>query len=421
MDSDSESLLDPCRVLDLTDYRGFLCGRILGDFGADVIKIEPPEGDPIRCEETAVHDIPDGLRHLYWDAYNANKRGITLDLASAAGVDLFCRLLKTTDVVVESFPPGHLDGMGLGYSYLNQVVPGIVMVSITAFGQNGPWRDYSGSDLVLWALSSYMYVTGDDDRPPVRISLPQSHLHAGLEAAASAMVALYHRQLTGEGQRVDVSAHQALAVVSLQNQQYWNLAEFVPRRAGPSQSLSGVRWAQQRRLWPCKDGYIAFVLFSGHLGAEGNRALTQWMDDEGLAPRYMKRIDWNTFDPQGIEMSEKEYLQTVEALALFFRRHTKAELYERAVRERIILCPCSTAGDIVEDAHLGARGIWTQVSQPDIGRSISFPQPCMEFSEADCRIRRRAPLRGEHNEEIYCGEMGLSRDELRLLSERRVV
>jgi crotonobetainyl-CoA:carnitine CoA-transferase CaiB-like acyl-CoA transferase len=417
----SEFLLGPCRVLDLTDYRGFLCGRILGDFGADVIKIEPPSGDPIRYEENPIHDIPDGLRRMYWDAYNANKRGITLDLASAAGVDLFRRLLETTDIVVESFPPGRLDGMGLGYPDLSRAYPGIVMVSITPFGQSGPWRDHHESDLVLWALSSYMYVTGDDDRPPVRISLPQSHLHAGLEAAASAMVALYHRQLTGEGQRVDVSAHQALAVVSLQNQQYWNLAGFVPRRAGASQSLSGVRWAQQRRLWPCKDGFIAFVLFSGHLGAPGNHALTQWMDREGLAPQCMKRIDWNTFDPQGIELSEKEYLQIAEALALFFRRHTKAELYERAVRDRIILCPCSTAGDIVEDAHLGARGIWTQVSQPDIGRSLPFPQPCMRFSEADCGIRRRAPLIGEHNEEIYCGEMGLSRDELRSLTQRGVV
>jgi len=220
---------------------------------------------------------------------------------------------------------------------------------------------------------------------------------------------------------VDVSAHQSLAVVSLQNQQYWNLASFVPRRAGAFQSLSGVRWAQQRRLWPCKDGHVAFVLFSGHLGAQGNDALTRWMDSEGLAPRCMKEIDWNSFDPQGDELSEREYLQMAEALALFFRRHTKGELYDRAVRERIILCPCNNAGDIVEDAHLTARRCWAQVSQPDIGRSVPFLQPCMRFSQGDCQIRHRAPLIGEHNVEIYCEEMGLSRDELKSLSERGVV
>ena len=421
MQTQSESLLGLCRVLDLTDHRGFLCGRILGDFGADVIKVEPPGGDPIRREGTPVHDIPGDLRRLYWDAYNVNKRGITLNLASPAGAELFRRLARSAEIVVESFSPGYLEGIGLGYADLSRACPGIVMVSITPFGQGGPWRDYTGSDLVLWALSSYMYVTGDDDRPPVRISLPQSYLHAGLEAAASTLVALYHRRLTGRGQQVDVSAHQSLAVISLQNQQYWNLAGFVPGRAGAAQSLSGVRWARQRRLWPCKDGYVAFVLFSGHLGAQGNHALTQWMESEGLAPQCMRRIDWNAFDPQGDELSEREYLQIAEALGLFFRRHTKAELYDRAVRERIILCPCNTARDIVEDAHLSARGAWTEVSQPDVGRLVSFPQPCMRFSQAECRVRRRAPLVGEHNEEIYCGELGLSRDELGSLCDRGVV
>jgi len=177
---EDESLLGNCRVLDLTDYRGFLCGRILGDFGADVIKVEPPGGDPIRSESTPVHDIPSDLRWLYWDAYNANKRGITLSLASPAGVEIFHKLVQSAEIVVESFPPGYLEGLGLGYNDLDRYHPGIIMVSITPFGQTGPWRDHAGSDIALWALSSYMYVTGDSDRPPVRISLPQSYLHAGL-------------------------------------------------------------------------------------------------------------------------------------------------------------------------------------------------------------------------------------------------
>lgn len=413
--------LEGCRLLDLTDHKGFLCGRILGDLGADVIKIEPPGGDPIRSEPDTIHDIPDELRGVYWDAYNANKRGITLNLASAAGIELFRRLLDTADIVVESFPPGYLDGIGLGYAILSHTHSRIVMVSITAFGQDGPWKDYRGCDLTLWALSSYMYVTGDEDRPPVRISLPQSYLHAGLEAAAATMVAFYHRQLTNVGQHVDVSAQQALAVVSLQNQQYWNLAKFNPTRAGPFQVLSGVRWPRQRRLWRCRDGFVAFVLFSGHLGAQGNGALTQWMDSEGLAPQCMKQIDWTTFNPQGVDLPEEEHLQIMDSLSLFFQRHTKAELYERAVRDRIVLYPCNTAPDIFGDAHLNARDVWAGVYQPDLDRSVSFLQPCTRFSESACRIWRGAPSVGEHNEEVYCGELGLTQDELMSLSVRGVV
>jgi crotonobetainyl-CoA:carnitine CoA-transferase CaiB-like acyl-CoA transferase len=410
-----------CRVLDLTDYKGFICGRILGDLDADVIKVEPPSGDPIRSEPDRAHDIPDELRSLYWDAYNANKRGITLNLECAAGIKLFRRLLATTDIVVESFPPGYLDRMGLGYASLSHTDPRIVMVSITAYGQEGPWKDYPGSDLALWALSSYMYVTGDEDRPPVRISLPQSYLHAGLEAASAALVAFYHRQLTGEGQHVDVSAQQALAVISLQNQQYWNLAKFNPTRAGAFQILSGVRWPRQRRLWRCRDGFVAFVLFSGHLGASGNRALTQWMDSEGLAPECMKHIDWATFDPQGIDLSEEEHLQIMDSLSRFFQRHSKAELYRRAVRDRIVLYPCNTAADIINDPHLNSRGVWTDVYQPDLDRSVSFPQPCMRFSESACHIRRGAPSLGQHNEDVYCGELGLTGEELASLSGSGVV
>ncbi|MDM8001167.1 MAG: CoA transferase [Dehalococcoidia bacterium] len=228
----SDSLLASFRVLDLTDEKGFLCGRVLGDFGADVIKIEPPGGDPSRAIGPFYHDVAHPEKSLYWMAYNANKRGITLDIGVAEGRDIFIKLVKSADFVIESFRPGQMARLGLGYENLRQVNPGVIMTSITSFGQAGPWKDYKGSDIVLWALSSYMYVTGDEDRPPVCPSFPQAFLHAGLEAASASLVALHHRQLTGCGQWIDVSAHDALAIVNLQNQQYWDLAHFNPQRAG---------------------------------------------------------------------------------------------------------------------------------------------------------------------------------------------
>jgi crotonobetainyl-CoA:carnitine CoA-transferase CaiB-like acyl-CoA transferase len=416
-----EALLAHFRVLDMTDEKGFLCGRVLGDFGADVIKIEAPGGDSGRAIGPFYHDIPDPEKSLYWLAYNCNKRGITLNIEVTEGQALFKKLVKSADFVIESFRPGHMAGLGLGYENLRQINPGIIMTSITSFGQSGPWQDYKGSDIALWALSSYMYVTGDEDRPPICPSFPQAFLHAGLEAASASLIALHHRQLTGEGQWVDVSAQDALAIVNLQNQQYWNLARFNPKRAGSAQMLSGVRWARQQRLWKCRDGFVIFIISSGHMGAQGNRALTEWMDSEGIAPEFMKKIDWETFDPQGKELTDEQHRGMLTALGEFFQRHTKAELYQGSVKKRIILYPCNTTEDLMQDAQLKARDFWTEISHAELGRSLTYPRPCVAFSEASCDIRCRTPLIGEHNEEVYVGELGFSKEDLARLGKKGVV
>ena len=415
------TLLSSYRALDLSDEKGFLCGRILADLGADVIKIEPPGGDRSRWIGPFYHDVEDPEKSLYWFAYNANKRGITLNLEATEGRDVFADLIRIADFVIESFPPGYLDRIGLGYGRLAEIAPKIIVTSISPFGQNGPWRDYQGADIVLWGLSGYMYVTGDEDRPPVRPSFPQSYLHAGLEAASASLVALYHRQRTGEGQWIDVSAHQALAVISLQNQQYWNLAGFNPQRAGAFQHLTGVRWTRQRRLWRCRDGFVAFVLFSGHLGALGNQALTDWMDREGLAPDCMKRIDWRDFDPQGSQLTDDEYQQMMDGLEAFFLRHTKQELYIEAVESRIVLYPCSDASDILDDPHLEARNSWKSLPHSELGTPVVYPQPPVRFSAAQCELRHRAPLVGEHNESVYLDELGYSRERLDHLKREGIV
>ena len=416
-----EALLTPFRVLDLTDEKGFLCGRVLGDFGADVIKIEPPGGDPGRAVGPFYHDIPDPEKSLYWLAYNCNKRGITLNIEVAEGQAIFKKLVKSADFIIESCKPGYMAELGLGYEDLRQINPGVIMTSITSFGQSGPWKDRKGSDIALWALSSYMYVTGDEDRPPICPSFPQAFLHAGLEAASASLVALHHRQLTGEGQWVDVSAQDALAIVNLQNQQYWNLARFNPKRAGSAQMLSGVRWARQQRLWKCRDGFVIFIISSGHMGAQGNRALTGWMDSEGMAPEFMKKIDWETFDPQGQELTDEQHSGMLTAMGDFFQRHTKADLYEGSVQKRIILYPCNTTEDLMHDAQLKARGFWAEIPHAELGRSLTYPRPCVAFSEASCDIRRRAPRIGEHNEDVYVGELGFSREDWARLRERGVI
>src|SRR3989338_8654583 len=182
-------MLSPYRVLDLTDEKGLLCGKLLGDLGADVIKVERPGGDPARKIGPFYHDEADPEKSLFWFAFNTSKRGITLDIESAAGQATFKKLVETADFVIESFPPGYLDKLGLGYSALEKVNPGVIMVSITPFGQTGPYKDYKAPDIVAWAMGGVMYPWGDADRPPVHISHhSQAYLHAAGQAVVGALI-----------------------------------------------------------------------------------------------------------------------------------------------------------------------------------------------------------------------------------------
>ena len=208
----NEAMLSLYRVLDLTDEKGLFCGKLLGDLGADVIKIERPGGNPARNIGPFYHDEPQSEKSLFWWAFNTSKRGITLDIENAEGQENFKKLVDTADFIIESFPPGYLAKLGLDYPALQQINPGIIMVSISPFGQTGPYKDFKGPDIVVWAMGGHMYPFGDADRPPVRISHhSQAYLHAGVEAAVGAMMALYHRQMTGQGQQVDLSIQDTIA------------------------------------------------------------------------------------------------------------------------------------------------------------------------------------------------------------------
>src|SRR4030042_2395688 len=182
-------MLDAYRVLDLTDERGFICGKTLADLRADVVKIEPPGGDPARSMGPFCRDVPGAEESLYWMAYNVNKRGITLNIETKDGQAIFKRLARNADFVIESFAPGRLKALGLGYEVLCQLNPRVILTSITPFGQSGPYREYGTADIVSMALGGYLYLTGEPDRPPVRIGFPQAYLPAALAAAAGAMIA----------------------------------------------------------------------------------------------------------------------------------------------------------------------------------------------------------------------------------------
>jgi crotonobetainyl-CoA:carnitine CoA-transferase CaiB-like acyl-CoA transferase len=407
----TEGMLSPYRVLDLADEKGLQCGKLLGDLGADVIKVERPGGDPARNLGPFYHDEVDPEKSLFWFAYNANKRGITLDIESTDGKKIFNKLVKSVDFLVESFPPGYMGKLGLGYEALAKIKPDLIMVSISPFGQTGPYRDLKSSDIVLRALGGRLYNVGDYDRPPVRISHhPQLYLQAGVEGAMAAVMALYHRQMTGEGQYIDLSIQAAAAQTSDVS---WDARKVVQPRGGQIMTVNIPR------VWKCKDGIVNWAFIPSAMMPGRNADFVRWMDSEGMADDYLKNYDWSKFDYSN--MTQETMDRMAEPTAKFFLSHTKVELLEGAVKHRILFYPQFTTADILKSDQLAAREYWADLEHPELGTTITYPGPFAKLSETPIRMSRRAPLIGEHNQEIYGKELGMSKKEIQALKEAEVI
>lgn len=419
LSSRGNGLLAPFRVLDLSGDLGFLCGKILGDLGADVIKVEPPGGDPARNRSPFFHDEPHPEKSLYWFSYNNNKRGITLNLETATGRDLFLKLAKDAHFVIESYKPGYIKKIGLGYEVLREVNPALVIVSITPYGQTGPYSSYEASDLELMAMGGAMSVTGDPDRPPVRVSFPQAAMWAGMHAAMGALIAHYHRTGSGEGQYVDVSAQASVVWALAHAPSFWSVNRTVPVREGGYLTGRSITGAKMRVVFPCKDGYLNFIIYGGPAGRHTNREMVRWMDEKGMATDWLKQKVWDNFEIATVTQEEIDKIE--EPAAAFFKTITKAEFFQRVVEREMLGYPLATAEDILADRQLKERGYWQSIEHPELSRAISYPGPFARFSEGGCAVRHRAPLIGEHNEETYVGELGLSKDEMVMLKEAGVI
>jgi benzylsuccinate CoA-transferase BbsE subunit len=401
--------MDAYRVLDLTDDKGFFCAKILGDLGADVLKIERPGGDPARKAGPFYKDDPDPEKNLNWFAYNLNKRGITLDIEKEAGRALFKKLVERADFVIESFPVGYLEGLGLGYKTLSALRPRLILTSISPFGQTGPYKDYVGSDLIGMAMGGLAYITGNAGESPVRISFPQAYLLASAEAAAATMIAHYHRETTGRGQWIDVSIQASVAGKLSNAVPTWELNGSILKREGSHMFGRGAK-LKMRLLWPCQDGYVTFAMMGGKLGAKSNQAVAQWIIADGMAPEFFLQMDWSNLDIAKQTQEEQDRIEAV--VAAYFAKFTKAEIYQRANAEGVLLCPQSSCGDILENDQLRSRSFWVEVDHPELGKSLTYPGPYLKATRTPPSIRRRAPLIGEHNAEIYGSELGLSAAEL---------
>ena len=412
-------LLSPYRVLDLTDELGFLCGKILGDLGADVVKVEPPGGDPARRLGPFYGNQPDPEKSLYWFGFNNNKRGITLNLESAKGRELFCRLAAKVDFIIESFTPGYLDSLNIGYPALGRLNPRLILTSITPFGQTGPYSRFKASDIEIMALSGCMSLTGDPDRAPLRVSFPQSYAWTGSYAAIGALTAHYYRQQTGDGQQVDVSAQACLLWAFSHAHIFWDLNRHVEKRAGSFMTGRSITGAKMRVFWPCKDGYLNFIIYGGEAGRRTNQALVEWMDSQGMAPEFLKQKDWKAFDIARVTQEEIDRME--EPIGEFFKGVTKAEFFKEVVKRQMLGYPVASVKEIFEDPQHEARRFWQRIEHPELKASMDYPGGFAKFSEGACQIWRRAPLIGEHNEEIYGQEFGMSSAEIAELKKQGVI
>lgn len=403
------------RALDLTDEKGFLCGKILADLGADVIKVERPGGDPSRNLGPFYHDEPHPEKSLLWWAYNTSKRGITLDLTTKDGRETFLGLVKDSDFVIESFTPGHMAKLGLDYEELYKVNPRIIMVSISGFGQDGPYAHYKAPDIVCMAMSGYMNLLGDPDRPPLRITIPQAYLHAANDAAAGSLIALWYRETTGLGQWVDVSAQECMAWQTFNNYVYWDFEGLNRCRGGPFGSLPSGQIMPA--VFACKDGYVLLTAGRGRDGRR-TRRLVEWMEEQGMADDLLRETDWET-NPSVTGLSEKEREQLIEqalertrSFEPFLLSKTKKELFEQAISRGILMAPINSIQDVVQEEHYRARGFWQTIEHPEVGDKITYPGAPFIAPDNPYRIRKRAPLIGEHNDEILRGEPPAPKDQI---------
>ncbi len=413
--SAEQPLLEPLRVLDLTNERGHLCGKVLGDLGADVIKVEPPGGDPDRMHPPYYHDEPHPERSLRWWSANASKRSVTLDIARPEGRALFLRMVEGADFVLESFDPGHLASLGLGWDDLRAVNPRVILVSMTPYGQHGPRIHEKTSDLVLMSTGGMTYLCGDPGSPPVAIAVPQAWYHLGAQAAEAALLAHFARKRSGRGEHVDVSG-QACVV--------WTLLSETPmadegfhnastRRSGAARQRGALT---SHAVFPCKDGYVSFIASGGSAFAGTIRHLISWMDDEGEAPDLLKEIDWLSWSveaffflkPESEHAALQKEIDAVEAaFGAFFLTRTKEQLLAGAAKYEIMLGPMMTIDDLMRTEQLNWSGYWVPVEHEELGVTLRYPGVMARSTAGGAMVRRRPPLIGEHNREVFA-ELGLA-------------
>lgn len=398
------------RVLEVAGTLGEYAGKLLADFGADVVLVEPPAGAARRRLGPFIDDEPGTERSLSFAYLHTSKRGITLDLDQAEGQSVFTRLARTADVVLDGTgQPGLMTRRGLGYDALAGGHPELVYTAVTPFGSDGPYAGYQATDLTLMAMGGLLSLGGYAAGEPVRAGGDQACLAAGQFAAVGTLLAVLAAEESGTGQFVDVSAQQAVVMAHENAVQYYDLEKVIRRRNGGEVRQAAVG------MYPCSDGYV-YLLAKG-LG-EFWKQLVGWLEAEqveGAASLHDQKWQSDEFasSPEG----KAEFAEIFARLAM---HRTKAELYETAKQARVPMSPVNNPADLTASPQLAAREFFVAVEHPPTGRTLRMPGAPVRLTASPARIQRPAPALGQHNLEVL-GELGLTADDAGHLAAAGVI
>lgn len=419
--------LEGLRAVEIGDY-GEVAGKLLADAGVEVVRVEPPEGARSRHTGPFVGDEPGVDRSLSFAARNTSKRSVTLDLATEAGADLFRRLVRDADVVIDSSGVDVLDGLGVGSATFEEA-PGLVWCSLTPFGLSGPWRDWPWVDLVSLALGGPMMSTGYDDHtlPPIRPDGEHSVAISNEYAVTAILAALHMRDAgsagngangSGRGQHLDVSAHEAISVTTEGSFPNWEyLRRIVGRQTGRhAAAIMTAPWQYE-----CADG--EYILLMGGGVPRDQRILErllEWMDEYDAAE--------DLHDPQYVEVLYRDPTlrpdarrHVAEVIGRFVQRLPAEEVYRRGQSLHLPWGRVRRPEQNLDDPHWSEREFWWDGEVPGHDGPVRYPGAPYRFTKSPVRLRRRPPLLGEHNHEVLGGELGVSTEELATLAREGVI
>ncbi len=400
----AEQALSDVKVLDLSWYiAGPYCSKLFGDYGADVIKIErPPAGDPARQMGPFFKDDPHPEKSGLFLSLNTNKKGITLNLKSSLGKEIFKELVKDVDILVESFSPGVMEKLGLSYEVLEEINPKLVMTSISNFGQTGPYRDYKATEIVLKAMAADMHSCGKVGREPLKIGGTLTQFTGGSGAATATMMGFFASRYQGIGQHLDICIYDSYAYCGVNTYSYLTGHSYDGSVTGRGSGGMGYPGGPQ----PCKDGFfdLAGTLF-------WFPRVLEMIDRPDLAGKY------GTLEGQLNADLKDEFLATV--LYPYFLERTKKELMLEAQKAKILSGPVNTMDDVLADPHFNDRGVFVEIEHPVTGK-LTYPGAPVKMTETPWQMRSPAPLLGQHNEDIL-GELGYTKEDLVKLKEQNVI
>ena len=391
-------MLDGTRVLDLSDERGQMCGMMLADLGAEVVCIEPPGGSNARRHGPFADATRATESSLFWWSYARSKKSAVVDLETETGRDQLRALVARFDVLIESRVPGEMEAMGLGYEDLAQINPRLIMVSISPFGQDGPKAKWPASDLTTLAAGGPLWLTGDHDRAPARVRVPQAFNHASCEAAVAALVAMAEREHSGLGQWVDVSAQQAVTLGTQSD----IVAELVgvngASRYGGGMAIGPV---VLRFVYPASDGHVAITHVFGSTIGPATQRMMECVWEDGFCDEVMRDKDWVGYaDILGVEETIEDFEAAKSAISDWTSSKTKDELLHISMDRNLLIAPASTPQDALESPQFESRGFFKEAPRPDGPGTVKMPGPWAQFSGTALRAPGPVPCLGEHTAEV---------------------